>query len=760
MIEETSKHGPDMIHHAHEQSEFKDDDNNGGYMMQLYNHSDMMELINNSEIEYNDAQQNCLRFFRSLYSNTREVCCEMPTGTGKSFMILDRLNTQNPKTNRCVIVFPRLTLLIQFRCAYLKKEVPLFYCSANDIDSSDELQHEEENALATIEKEKNRNDRKINKNIILTTYVSFPKLVDDPNYPNIKLTLFDEAHHCDGQRMKDLLMDPQKKEKCGTIYHFTATPVQINTMNTTNGSHFVYTFEEAIRNHLIRSYKVHVVFHLKTSEEDDVNSNTVLDEIAKINGDKFQRILAFTGYTQHESLPTNRHNVTDIVPEWNDPNKGYNVVGLSSDNPSIDRYTIKRFEEFNEGKLSVLVSCRKLGEGIDIKGINSVMFVDPRKKKKDIYQIIGRGLRLFRDSTGKPLDWSQQTPCNIILDIAIDPPSHPYLRYLKTGDFSHIANSCPDLQALAYLSQIKRIPLRYVENVKKKSEEQYRVDCQRKLFDDLSNQIDIRKSSFGIFESIVNTITALKVNMPCDQRHQLDLKYECLDAKCSKYSAISKGKNCLISLEGIVDKIIQFTNESRNTPSTYSTVPYRLCKNVYIQLGPIWRYIKYFCPELRDRCIKESAILETSIMFAEDGDPLIDPDGMGIDEMKIKSLETNVLESIRNCNELIIKEYDKDLKKHRNVNVILDQSLNTIFKGSKALDEMFKVLNGLNVEKIMDDNNKETTNKKNKKRSLESSESFCSSVTDDTSNGNMKGMKKQKTLQKHKNNKKTEERKV
>ena len=753
-IEETSEHDPDMIHYAHEQSEFKDDEN----MMQLYNHSDMMELINNSEIEYNDAQQNCLIFFRSLDSNTRDVCCEMPTGTGKSFMILDRLNTQNPKTNRCVIVFPRLTLLIQFRCAYLKKEVPLFYCSANDIDSSDELQHEEENALATIEKEKNRKDRKINGNIILTTYVSFPKLVDDAKFPNIKLTLFDEAHHCDGQRMKDLLMDPQKRVKCGTIYHFTATPVRINTMNTTNGSHFVYTFEEAIRNHLIRSYKVHVIFHLKTSEEDDVNSNTVLDEVAKINGDKFQRILAFTGYTQHESLPTNRHNVTDIVPEWNDPNKGYNVVGLSSDNPSIDRDTIKRFEEFNEGKLSVLVSCRKLGEGIDIKGINSVMFVDPRKKKKDIYQIIGRGLRLFRDSTGKPLDWSQQTPCNIILDIAIDPPSHPYLRYLKTGNISHIANSCQELRALAFLSQSQRIPQDYVENVKKKSEEKYRVDCQRKLFEDLSKQIDIRTSSFGIFESIVNTITALKANMPCDQRHQLDLKYECLGEEFSEYSAISKGKNCLISLEGMVDKIIQFANESKNTPSKDY---FRPCKNVYIELGPIWRYIKYSCPELRDRCIKESAILGTSVMFAEDEDPLMDPDGMDIDEMKLKKLESDVLESIRDCNELIIKEYDKDLKKHRNVNVILDTFLTRIFKGSEALDEMFELLNSVNVEKIMNDNNKETTNKKNKKRSLESSESFCSSVTDDTSDGNMNGMKKQKTLQKHKNNNnKTEEMKV
>ena len=74
-------------------------------------------------------------------------------------------------------------------------------------------------------------------------------------------------------------------------------------------------------------------------------------------------------------------------------------------------------------------------------------------------------------------------------------------------------------------------------------------------------------------------------------------------------------------------------------------------------------------------------------------------------------------------------------------NVILDPLLKNIFKGSVALDELFKLLNGVNVEQIMDDNNKEI---KNKKRSLESLES-CSLVADDTSNGNMNEMKKQKT---------------
>lgn len=646
--------------------------------MPLNNLSEMMEF------EYNDAQKKCLKFFHSLDSNTREVLVEMPTGTGKSFMMLDRLNTQNLKTNRCVIVFPRLTLLIQFRCAYLKHEFPLFYCSASDIDSSDEFKSEEEDALATIENEKkSRKDREVNNNIILTTYVSFPKLVDDPNYLKIDLTLFDEAHHNDSQRMKDLLMDPHRKEKCGTIYHFTATPVNINKINTTNGSHFVYTFEQAIRNHLIRSYNVYVVFHLKTSEEDGVNSNTVLDEVAKISGDKFQRLLAFTGYTKHENLPPNRHNVTDIVSEWNNPGKGYNVIGLSSDNPTIDRANIKRFEESNQGKLSVLVSCRKLGEGIDIKNIDGIVFIDPRKRKKDIYQIIGRGLRLFRYSTGKPLDWSQQTPCNIILDIAIDPPpSQPYLGYLMTGVLSNL----PESFSLEM----------FEEDFQETIIESFRLDFQKKLFEDLSNHIRIQSSSFGIFESIINTITALKVNMPCDQRHQLDLHYEYLNAESSESSES-------LDPESVDPNSMEIVEKS-------TTMSHRF-------------------------------------------------NGMGCVKVKTQDDEESVFAINTGFTDYEPVMHTKSISKQltQRTHVILDPLLKNIFKGSDALDELFKLLNGVNVETIMDNNNKENK----KKRSLESLDS-CSDdtsngslvgddtsngsfVADDTSNVNMNGMKRQKT---------------
>ena len=78
-----------------------------------------------STIEFNDAQLKCMDFFNNLSSDSKEVCVEMPTGTGKSYMILNRLDSK-AITERCVIVFPRLALLLQFRHTYLGKNFLCF----------------------------------------------------------------------------------------------------------------------------------------------------------------------------------------------------------------------------------------------------------------------------------------------------------------------------------------------------------------------------------------------------------------------------------------------------------------------------------------------------------------------------------------------------------------------------------------------------------------------------------------------------------
>ena len=388
-----------------------------------------------STIEFNDAQLKCMDFFNNLSSDSKEVCVEMPTGTGKSYMILNRLDSK-AITERCVIVFPRLALLLQFRHTYLGKKFPLFYCSATDDVQNDDTEKEAYDKIQEENRKTKMCDTNRDNTIILTTYLSYPRLLEYDLYCNrIHMTLFDEAHHCSADIMSNVLQDCEKKQKCGVIYYFSATPENINRKNAKN---FKYSFEDAIRNHLIRSYKVHIIFHTK--------KDSLLDQVRRINNGQFQKILAFTQYTQHENLPENRHNVNDIVEEWKDDDKGYCVFGLSSDNtPSDDRETIKSFEKSTEenGLLSILVSCRKLGEGIDIKSVNSVMFIDPKKTTKDIYQIIGRGLRLFRDpKTGEPLEWSKQTPCNIILNVSIDiskiDEKNPYGFFLKTGDSEKI----------------------------------------------------------------------------------------------------------------------------------------------------------------------------------------------------------------------------------------------------------------------------------------------------------------------------------
>nr|WP_324605187.1 Helicase associated domain protein [Streptomyces flavovirens] len=75
---------------------------------------------------------------------------------------------------------------------------------------------------------------------------------------------------------------------------------------------------------------------------------------------------------------------------------------LSGEHPAVHRRTVLgRFADGIDAEgwvteLSVLSSCRVLGEGVDIRGkrgVGAVVFADTRSSPVDIVQIIGRGLR-------------------------------------------------------------------------------------------------------------------------------------------------------------------------------------------------------------------------------------------------------------------------------------------------------------------------------------------------------------------------------
>ena len=525
------------------------------------------------------------------------------------------------------------------------------------------------------------------------------------------MTLFDEAHHCSADIMSNVLQDCEKKQKCGVIYYFSATPENINRKNAKN---FKYSFEDAIRNHLIRSYKVHIIFHTK--------KDSLLDQVRRINNGQFQKILAFTQYTQHENLPENRHNVNDIVEEWKDDDKGYCVFGLSSDNtPSDDRETIKSFEKSTEenGLLSILVSCRKLGEGIDIKSVNSVMFIDPKKTTKDIYQIIGRGLRLFRDpKTGEPLEWSKQTPCNIILNVSIDiskiDEKNPYGFFLKTGDSEKFSQLIRML--ILRNPQYNHLSEEYIK--------QALVENFKKKFNTYIEK-EINEKNFGIFESVIHVITALKLNMEEeDQRSLLNLNMNNNNKEFQEYtpdSSTSTGDK--YTLDGLVDSVIEYANYNSCPPEYY------ISYDLYL----IWQYVKNL-PEyhpLQQKCIRKSETLSIHGMVLEEED--IDNGSGVLDQENFNELEKRVVECIRKLN-------DEELSKNRHsVNMMLDDQIYSLIENNyEVFNQVCHKINQLDVTNIFIE--------KQKKRKLVT-------VTNDEIDDDTCHKKQKKTVKRDKNNK-------
>ena len=79
---------------------------------------------------------------------------------------------------------------------------------------------------------------------------------------------------------------------------------------------------------------------------------------------------------------------------------------------------LKKFDENPNEQLSLLVSCKTIGEGIDTQNANMVLFCDSTKSVKEIMQKIGRAVRLYRNPDGSPK--KEQPPGSIIVFVYVD----------------------------------------------------------------------------------------------------------------------------------------------------------------------------------------------------------------------------------------------------------------------------------------------------------------------------------------------------
>lgn len=350
---------------------------------------------------------------------------KMFCGAGKSLLM--RYCKINHDKSLVVYVFPSLGLIDQFYKKYLKKfrdfplENVLKICSENEATTKKNSSENEASENEAFENKASENKAttntdiirkflsKQNNKIICVTYNSFHLLKDNLGLnQKVNVCNFDEAHHIVGHTYQKLIFE---NDFCEKQIFFTATPKNANgiimydreridagmcgklvydysylrgmnegylnpfeiriTMSTENTNKSVY---ESIARAILSTGNTRVLtFHSDVNTERDTSVNNF------VNDDEFTLVFK---EIQKKEFPNNEKY------------KKVKMIGLSSNiNGKAREKVLKTFDAVNDNEVMVLSSCRTVGEGIDTKNANMVVFVDPKTSYIDILQNMGRIVR-------------------------------------------------------------------------------------------------------------------------------------------------------------------------------------------------------------------------------------------------------------------------------------------------------------------------------------------------------------------------------
>ena len=354
-----------------------------------------------------------------------------PCGSGKSltgFWLM-----QEFKSKSTIVAVPSLALIKQTLEVYLREIVArnidvkwLCVCSDESLGLSDTILEKTENLGIPCETnlnnvlkwiEFNRN----NQTIIFTTYQSGKVIADAATKLNYSFDVgvFDEAHKTVGSNKKlfsHLLFDEnininKRIFMTATEKFYTGSKDEIISMNSIDiyGEVFSFmSFKEAIDRRLLVDYKIITIDINKSEIAKIVSSNKIVqledEKKNEVDARSLSSIIALRkamslisinkAVSFHSSIKRAEKSceIQDFI------SSNYNFEPIESFTVSSKILTTKRnriLDEFaKSNKQSLITNARCLSEGVDVPGIDCVIFADPKKSRIDIVQSIGRALRI------------------------------------------------------------------------------------------------------------------------------------------------------------------------------------------------------------------------------------------------------------------------------------------------------------------------------------------------------------------------------
>lgn len=453
---------------------------------------------------YRYYQQECDDAIYKELQSADKCIVKMFCGSGKSLVMIKCKVTKNKPL--VVYVFPSLALIEQFYNDYLVDFSDITLKVSSEVGATTDY--------IIIRKFLEQKENKI----ICVTYQSFDVLLNSLGEHKINICIFDEAHHAVGELYQTLIFG---NTACEKQIFFTATPKNANGIvmydleNNKAGDcgdlAYVYSYYKGVQEGYLNPFEIRIDMYGENTNysiyESIVRSivvsgnNRVLTFHSDVNTEKNTTVNKFVDLEEFKKAY--KKVIETEFPDKKKFYKRFNFKALdSSVKPVARKKILDDFDKTSDTDIYIISSCETIGEGVDSKNANMVVFVDPKTSYVKIIQNIGRVVRK-QFGVNKP-------PSTILLPCWVDKT-----KYLecngdrekcdevirkdmnKTGNFSIIMNVMaalkqedPDLYELCVNYGNSYSPREIKDNLKKHGYKVVETEENIGLLETLGNVLD------------------------------------------------------------------------------------------------------------------------------------------------------------------------------------------------------------------------------------------------------------------------------
>jgi hypothetical protein len=258
--------------------------------------------------------------------------------------------------------------------------------------------------------------------VILTTYISAPlvfRILSELGVSRNVHVIHDEAHH---------ITSPIYKENYDASVSAGLIQKTINFSATLPEGYecdYTYPLLRGIKDGVVRDFYIKAIACLSgDSESSFVDIVNLALEWARSQGQTL-RLLVYTSEANTDNAVeteggTSVRSFLEYFGEVARVN-GWWMRGLHNDTMGDREEILREFEDTNPASgVAILVSCRTLSEGVDLRNANAMLPWDPSSDAKTNIQRIGRVVRKYKDVCGEYLPPEQQTPSLVIVPVWLE----------------------------------------------------------------------------------------------------------------------------------------------------------------------------------------------------------------------------------------------------------------------------------------------------------------------------------------------------